>query len=863
VSEQTPLKIVDFADRNGSRDREPEGSEQDKRALSPLDRVSLVLLIIVLLLAPLCAGMFATPHLGPVPPQDILSRLQVVGVSLIGILVALATLAAVWREWQRPVAIGLVSGLAGGATLLGAWAGISLLAHLPLSHQGVNAWTMLMAALAAGGLISRLGRDRKALMVLLLVVATAGSLGAGIGVREYLEHWKLGNPSYRVFGTFVNPDFLAGYLLLTLPTTLSCFVAARERLSRLLLGLGVFLQTACLLLTGSRAGAAMLFVVIAAWLLLLWRARTLRGNGRQIGIGLALMFVSAMLASTPLLLRVGGQQRPGSGPAISASTIAAASEAQGHSGKFRQYTWTGTLRMARANLLTGTGIGSYETAYPRYATTAFTAHAHNSFLQWTAETGAPGALLLLTVLAAVSAFAAYVLFLNAPSKRSIEKSKEGSREGSKANRHNMDSPSLTLVDAEGAQKPVSSPPLLHASTPPLPYGFAEPRVLLAGLLAAVISTSLHSLFDSDWYIVATGLTLGATLGLMVAQARDLAPLATQRPLPLSRPMLAACGLVALLLLWRSVTTYLARWDEMQGLEQMQDASQLARSGQDSHARESLQSAIDSDQAAAALDPFSPEPLLSLNSLYQMSGQTDKAQGALEQATRIAPIGKTYYQLGQFLKRRVIQTGGDYRYDDGKLPPNVDLTALSGLLFMPSPLDTGKANAALNAFLQARERDPHSLQTLRALAEAYALLGRTNESMDVYRDMTALEATPLGTVRAMPEVIESEFAYAHARLAAALFRQHDLPAALTEYHKANALLHTYWTNRRNELYQALNRDGNKLRSLNILYDAVLNQLQEVLKVQGGTNAAEIAQIQAEQAQFHQEEQEDERKQEEQK
>ena len=76
--------------------------------------------------------------------------------------------------------------------------------------------------------------------------------------------------------------------------------------------------------------------------------------------------------------------------------------------------------MARANLLTGTGIGSYETAYPRYATTAFTAHAHNSFLQWTAETGLPGAILLLTVLASASAFAAYTLFLNAPSKRSKE-----------------------------------------------------------------------------------------------------------------------------------------------------------------------------------------------------------------------------------------------------------------------------------------------------------------------------------------------------------------------------------------------------------------------------------------------------------
>ena len=160
-------------------------------------------------------------------------------------------------------------------------------------------------------------------------------------------------------------------------------------------------------------------------------------------------------------------------------------------------------------------------------------------------------------------------------------------------------------------------------------------------------------------------------------------------------------------------------------------------------------------------------------------------------------------------------------------------------------------------MQARERDPHSLQTLRALAETYALLGKTNDAMDVYRDITVLETTPLGTVRAMPEVIEAEFAYAHARLAAALYRQHNVSEALAEYRKANALLRTYWNNRRNELYQAQSAD--KLRSLNQLYDAVLTQLQEALKAQGGASAAELAQLQAEQTQFHQEQQQDEQKQ----
>ena len=65
--------------------------------------------------------------------------------------------------------------------------------------------------------------------------------------------------------------------------------------------------------------------------------------------------------------------------------------------------------MIGANPILGTGLGSYEFTYPRYMITAFTAHAHNSLLQWTAETGLPGALLLMAVFAAATAFAFNVL----------------------------------------------------------------------------------------------------------------------------------------------------------------------------------------------------------------------------------------------------------------------------------------------------------------------------------------------------------------------------------------------------------------------------------------------------------------------
>ena len=918
MSEHTPLRIVNFADNSDTSPDSSVGTGRDARALSSLDKVTLALVIAALLLAALGAGTFSTLNLGSSPPQDALGRLQSLSVPLINLISAVALLTAVWRCWQRPVAIGPVNGLAGSALLLGVWGSLSLLVRQPISYLGLNAWAMLLASLTIGGLISWLGRDRKALILLLLTVAGAGSLAASFGVREYLEHWKMSDSTHRVFGMFGGPNFLAGYVLLTIPLTLSLFVSARERLPRVLLGLGLSLQSMCLLMTGSRSAAGMLGIVLLVWMFLLARASLHRGRVKLIGVGVGLVILSALLASAPLLIRVKGSQPAAPAPqtknaggasgtqtdtpnAVTAGVTkeAPSTDTQAHSAKFRQYTWSGTLKMAYSNGVTGVGIGNYETAYPRYAITAFTAHAHNSFLQFIAETGIPGLLFLMAVLAASTAFGTYVLFLNvihqraANARQTAGKSKSPSSRAKKSSINNLNENVIQSSDTEldadsGGSKDedYGLPPLAFTPAPsqPLPFNFDEPRLLLAGLLAAVLSTVLHSLFDSDWYIVATALTLSAVLGLIAAVARDLAPLATQRPRPLSRGMLAGCGIVGLLLLWRGGTTYLARISETQALESTLDF-QYQATHQDSHASESLQNAIDSYHKAGSLDPFNPEPHLIVSNLYQSQGKPDQALLALESATRIAPTGKTYYQLGQYHKRYALKLKKSDEIPQENPQGNDVPIALSGTIWPsvisapgastakegnskegnakePKPdLPSGTKNElksevksevkseldkALSAFTEARDRDPHSLQTLRALAETYALLGNTTEAVQTYRDMTVLETTPLGTVRAIPEIIETEFAYAHARLAAQMSAQKKQAEALSEYQKADALLKIYWEHRTYELYQLLNED--KRRSLSHLYVEVLEGWTAILEAQGGTALTSLQQLKAEQAAF---------------
>ena len=271
--------------------------ERDPRALSPLDWVSFAFLAIALFSAPLLTGAFTTPPPGLMP--------YAVGISLITGLIGIAAGIAIAREWIRPVAVGAVPGLAGALTLLGLWAALSLV-RVPALIYGLNGLSALFAALFLGGLVSRLTRDKKALTLFIMILIGAGTLIAALTIAEYVPAARL-EFNYRAFGRFASPDFLAGYLLLILPVTLAAFAAANDSSARILLGIGTGLQTAALMMTGSRAGVLALAAALAVWLALSIWSGAARNRGRQIAAGFGILIVCAVLASGSLLARVTGK----------------------------------------------------------------------------------------------------------------------------------------------------------------------------------------------------------------------------------------------------------------------------------------------------------------------------------------------------------------------------------------------------------------------------------------------------------------------------------------------------------------------------------------------------------------------------
>jgi tetratricopeptide (TPR) repeat protein len=175
---------------------------------------------------------------------------------------------------------------------------------------------------------------------------------------------------------------------------------------------------------------------------------------------------------------------------------------------------------------------------------------------------------------------------------------------------------------------------------------------------------------------------------------------------------------------------------------------------------------------------------------------------LKAAVAICPTGKSYYRLGQYYK------------------------------------SSAEWSAAIDAFERSRSLEPKMLQNLHALADAYLAADRPADAERTMQTVTALQLTPYGQVRAMHELVETEFAYAHAMLGDIALKRSDWDAAATQYEQAKAVLNEYWTGR-NYLVNLQGRTQDKRKALADLYQTVMQQLQICYTHLGKTSDAAAA------------------------
>jgi O-antigen ligase len=250
----------------------------------------------------------------------------------------------------------------------------------PDKYLSSNETLRIIACLSAFPLALSLKREetRKVLLALTL----SSGFVALYGIGEYLRaRFIMGDPTWRIFSTFINPNILAGFLATTIFPTLALFLLLEK--GALIIGFLLFSQLVALLLTGSRGGFIALAGAFVFFLIVIIRLKTFPLFLKKAVPLLLLVFLLSYFGEfiKPLGRRVAG----GGG----------VEEAQ--SGAFRTLLWKSAMEMIKTKPI-GWGAGTFELVYPRFAIGGFSRMAHNSYLQFASEIGIQGLLALLCFL---------------------------------------------------------------------------------------------------------------------------------------------------------------------------------------------------------------------------------------------------------------------------------------------------------------------------------------------------------------------------------------------------------------------------------------------------------------------------------
>lgn len=506
----------------------------------------------------------------------------------------------------------------------------------------------------------------RAIYAVLGSLTLSAALVGVIGVNEYV---LTGQPGWRVFSTFFNPDFLAGFMVLALPIALAWYLSRTSWSLSILSGLATLLIIASILMTGSRFGALTAVGGLGVFLILGLISRSI---GRS-------QLTRAAILLVPVLLIFMSMGKPLAGR-ISTT------RAEAHSGGFRIYTWKGTLKMAEANPWTGTGLGTFDIAYPKYALVGYTKLAHNTYLQIAGEAGIPAAVALIAMLAAVS-----IPAVGAIVRRKVEVGESNWQ------------PNGTLM--------------------------------MCGLAGGAAASMARNVVDSDWYVTAIGISFWAVAGSAAALSGS-----QSRTFQVSKRVMGT-----LTVLW----LFAVAWVGLSLAGEVCSAwGNIVRS-------EEPEQAMTCYSTAVSLDPFNAEhhrrlaswQLVFAKALEERS-HAEMAIAHLKQATQLEPVNaKNFYRLARAYE------------------------------------SLGSDKEARAAFQKALDRSPNAPEIMLALARCLERSGQREEALEIWERMVRVEESPYGQIRAVPELVEPEYIFAHAALAYDFEKIGETAAAETHYRRA--------------------------------------------------------------------------------
>ncbi len=259
-------------------------------------------------------------------------------------------------------------------------------------------WIEFLAVLMLG---ARYLRTRNQVWTLVVIMCLAGISQAFYGYAQ--NFLNLGPESFirdgglRVYGTFNQPNPYAGYINMSLPIALSLTLLGRNWATRILAGIAAISLGVAEYLTKSNGGEiAITIAVLFIFVIGFPQLRKLAAVG---AVG-TLVLIAALLAGVipqrftlPLLSKLG----------LIAISFKFPS-AQDFSTAERLAHWIAGINMFEDHPFTGVGIGNYGAAYGPYHVTIFVNsldHAHNYYINISAETGIIGLTTFILLLVAL------------------------------------------------------------------------------------------------------------------------------------------------------------------------------------------------------------------------------------------------------------------------------------------------------------------------------------------------------------------------------------------------------------------------------------------------------------------------------
>ena len=228
-------------------------------------------------------------------------------------------------------------------------------------------------------------KSRKNLNILLTFFVLAQTLVALYGISQYFTGVELdpawvdeaNNPEIftRIFSVFGNPNILAEYLILGIPVSMSLFFTSKKLLKKLLFLGTTLILLLTLVLTLSRGSWLGFAFGVAVFVLLI--------NKKLLLLSIPIGIIGVFVLPDSIIHRIS-----------SIGNLADSSNA------YRIVIWAMTLKIIRENWLVGLGFGyaPFKQVFESNIRTMPIFHAHNTYLEITAELGIVGILLFVALL---------------------------------------------------------------------------------------------------------------------------------------------------------------------------------------------------------------------------------------------------------------------------------------------------------------------------------------------------------------------------------------------------------------------------------------------------------------------------------